>query len=67
MGSDADFVMFDPRKELIIDSGHSSSDYIPYEGMQIAGTVESTILWGKFIVENRKLVGSMKGQFIKRH
>jgi len=65
-GSDADFVIFDSEKELVIDSGHSRSDYSPYENMVTTGMVESTILRGEFLVKNRKLVGSMKGQFIWR-
>jgi len=66
-GSDADLVIFDPEKEIIIDSGHSKSDYSPYDGLKITGIVESTILRGKFLVEERKFVGSKIGQFIKRH
>jgi len=65
-GSDADFVIFDPKKVLYIDSGHSQSDNNPYENMITTGMVESTILRGEFLVKNRKLVGSMKGQFIWR-
>ena len=65
-GSDADFVIFDPKKVLYIDSGHSQSDNNPYENMITTGMVESTILKGEFLVKNRKLVGSMKGQFIWR-
>ncbi len=65
-GADADLVIFDPDKELIIDSGQSKSDYSAYEGIKIKGAVESTILRGQFIVENRKFIGTIKGQFIKR-
>ncbi len=67
IGSDADFVIFDPKKVLFINSGHSQSDYNPYESMLTTGMVESTILRGEILVKNRKLVGSMRGQFIKRH
>ncbi|MHA1515167.1 MAG: amidohydrolase family protein, partial [Candidatus Heimdallarchaeaceae archaeon] len=66
VGSDADFVIFDPVKVLYIDSSHSQSDNNPYENMITTGMVESTILRGEFLVKNRKLVGSMKGQFIWR-
>ena len=66
VGSDADFVIFDPVKVLFIDSDHSNSDYTPYNSMITTGIVESTILRGEFLVKNRKLVGSMKGQFIER-
>ena len=66
VGSDADFVIFDPDKTLYIDSGQSQADYTPYENMIVSGMVESTILRGEFIVRKRKLVGSMNGQFIWR-
>jgi len=66
IGSDADFVIFDPKKVLYINSGHSQSDNNPYENMIVNGMVESTILRGEFLVEDRKFVGSSRGQFIKR-
>ena len=65
-GSDADLVIFDPKKEFVIDSGHSKSDFSPYDGLKITGMVESTILRGNFLVENRKFVGSEIGRFIRR-
>ena len=64
--SDADFVIFDPKKVLYIDSGHSQSDNNPYENMITTGMVESTILRGEFLVEDRKFVAKGKGYFIKR-
>ncbi|MHA1829647.1 MAG: dihydroorotase [Candidatus Heimdallarchaeaceae archaeon] len=66
VGSDADLVIFNPEEEIIVNSGHSKSDYSPYEGLKLKGAVESTILRGKFIVKNRKFVGKEHGQFIKR-
>ena len=65
-GSDADIVIFDPKKELTIDSGHSKSDYSPYEGMKIKGCIESTILRGHFIVENHQFTGKKIGNFVYR-
>ena len=66
IGSDADFVILDPDKTLMIDSGHSKTDYNPYESMITKGLIESTILRGTFIIKNRKFVGKLKGNFIKR-
>ncbi|MCE7748257.1 MAG: amidohydrolase family protein [Candidatus Heimdallarchaeota archaeon] len=66
VGSDADFVIFDPVKVLYIDSSHSQSDNNPYENMITTGMVESTILRGEFIVKDRKFVAKGKGHFIKR-
>ena len=66
IGTDADFVIFDPVKTQVIEPGQSKTDYNPYESMLTNGLIESTILRGEFIVKNRKLVGSMKGQFVRR-
>ncbi len=66
VGSDADFVIFDPVKTQMIELGHSQSDYNPFESMVTNGMIESTILQGKFVVKNRKFVGGKRGQFIKR-
>ncbi|MHA1304250.1 MAG: dihydroorotase [Candidatus Heimdallarchaeaceae archaeon] len=66
-GSDADIVIFDPVKEMVIDSGHSKSDYSPYEGLRVKGVVESTIIRGEFLVKEREFVGgTVKGKFLKR-
>ncbi|MBY9000135.1 MAG: amidohydrolase family protein [Candidatus Heimdallarchaeota archaeon] len=65
-GSDADIVIFDPKKKFIIDSGHSNTDYSPYEGMNMKGAVESTILRGQFLIEKSKFIGMNKGRFIHR-
>ncbi len=66
VGSDADFVLFDPEKTLFIKEGHSRSDYTPYDSMITKGLIESTILRGEFIVEDRDFVGISRGQFIRR-
>lgn len=66
MGSDTDIVICDPKKVLFINSGDSQSDYNPYESMITTRMVETTILRREILVKNRKLVGSMKSQFIRR-
>ncbi|OLS31921.1 MAG: D-hydantoinase [Candidatus Heimdallarchaeota archaeon AB_125] len=67
VSSDADFVIFDSSKTLFIDSGHSRSDYSPYENMITNGLIESVILRGEFVVRNRKLQDVKRGMFIKRN
>lgn len=66
LNTDADLVIFNPKKEFIIDSGHSNSDYSPYEGIKLRGKIESTILRGEIIVEDYEYVGKIKGNFIRR-
>ncbi len=68
-GSDADLVLIDPqlRKTLTLDDLHADSDYSIWEGFECRGYPVMTILRGKVIVENGKLVGnSSDGQWLPR-
>jgi dihydropyrimidinase len=67
-GSDADIVLIDPsiKKKLTREDFHVS-DYSPWEGWQVAGWPVTTILRGKVIVENGKLLANLGyGQLIAR-
>ena len=69
VGSDADIVLFDPnlRKKLTLNDLHSDSDYSIWEGFECSGYPVMTILRGKVIVEDGKLVGSSsEGQWLSR-
>ncbi|MFA5419667.1 MAG: amidohydrolase family protein [Bacteroidales bacterium] len=63
LGSDADMVIFKPDLTAKIEKSHSLSDYDPYEGFPSGGTIESTILRGKFIVRNHVFLGGT-GQMV---
>jgi dihydropyrimidinase len=68
-GSDADLVIYDPEGQSRIDTSelHSNSDHTLYQGMEVAGRVESTILRGNTIIENGRLVArEPSGKFILR-
>lgn len=68
-GSDADMVLVDPGREIILSVKDSfiDVDWCPYEGMKVCGIPILTILRGKVIVEDRKFVGQRgAGQFIQR-
>lgn len=68
-GSDADIVLLDPnvKKKISVSDLHADSDYSIWEGFQTAGYPVMTILRGKVIVENGKLVGSSTdGRWLKR-
>lgn len=65
IGTDADIVIFNPTAETIITSGHSKSDYSPYEGFHAKGSIESTIVRGDFVIKNKELF-KHKGRFIRR-
>src|SRR4029077_16136004 len=67
-GSDADIVLIDPsiKKKLTRDD-FQVSDYSPWEGWEVAGWPVITILRGKAIVENGKLLANLGyGQLIPR-
>jgi dihydropyrimidinase len=69
-GSDADIVLIDPalKKAITVSDLHADSDYSIWEGFACQGYPVMTILRGKVIVENGKLVGSSSdGRWVKRH
>ena len=69
-GSDADIVLIDPKmhKTLTLDDLHADSDYSIWEGFACQGYPVMTMLRGKVIVEDGKLVGSSTdGRWLKRH
>ncbi len=69
IGSDADIVIFNPKKEhtISVETHHMNCDYSAYEGQKITGKTETVILRGKIAIENEvcKLKAGF-GQFIPR-
>jgi dihydropyrimidinase len=53
-GADADIVLFDPEKKVIIKKSilHEQVDYTPYEGFELTGYPVTTILRGRMIMDN---------------
>jgi dihydropyrimidinase len=69
VGSDADLVIFDPKKKVTISAKtqHSKSDYNLFEGTKVTGSPEIVLLRGHVLVENDELVASPGiGQFVAR-
>jgi dihydropyrimidinase len=66
-GSDADLVIFDPsvKRRVRVEDLHET-DYSPWEGHEIAGWPETTILRGKVMVEKGEFHGAGQGQRIAR-
>jgi len=67
-GSDADLCLIDPsfQKKLTSEDFHVS-DYSPWEGWNVSGWPVTTLLRGKVIVENGKMMGELgEGQLIPR-
>jgi dihydropyrimidinase len=69
VGRDADLVLFDPTAKRTIRQAdlHHTSDYTPYEGVQVAGAVRSTFVRGRAVVRDGAAVGDRGfGQFVER-
>ena len=68
-GSDADLVIFDPTRKTTISAAtqHSKSDYTLYEGTEVTGDVDLTMIRGTVVVEDGELkVEPGFGQFVQR-
>jgi dihydropyrimidinase len=69
VGKDADIVLFDPSVIRTIHAGdlHHTSDYTPYEGMEVAGDVRSVFVRGAAVIRDGAFVGQRGfGRFIER-
>ena len=68
-GCDADLVVFDPNRKttLTAASMHGNQDYTLYEGTEVTGDVDVTMIRGSIVVEDGELkVDPGFGQFVKR-
>ena len=68
-GSDADIVIFDPERKKVISAAdqHSKSDYNLYEGTEVTGDVDTTLIRGTVVVSDGELrVEPGFGNFVKR-
>jgi dihydropyrimidinase len=66
---DADIVLFDPdaRREIHASHLHHTSDYTPYEGFDVAGSVRSVYVRGRGVIRNGTFVGDRGyGRFVER-
>ena len=69
VGSDADIVIYDPQTSFVYgtETIHRNIDYTAYDGMEIAGKVDTVLSRGKVIIENDAYVGTKgDGQYLKR-
>ncbi len=69
VGSDADIVIFDPKKDVTIRHRdmHSRVDYELFEGFQITGWPTHTLSRGEVIVQNGSVLGNAgRGKLLKR-
>ena len=69
VGRDADLVLFDPNARRTIRAAdlHHTSDYTPYEGLQVAGAVRSVFVRGRPVIRDGAFVGTRgAGAFVER-
>jgi dihydropyrimidinase len=68
-GRDADLVLFDPAARRTIRQAelHHTSDFTPYEGMEVSGAVRQVISRGHVIVRDGAWLGDRRhGRYVAR-
>jgi dihydroorotase-like cyclic amidohydrolase len=62
-GSDADFVVFDPKAEWTMrdDATHYAVGWSPYHGQEVKGRVVSTCIRGSCVFRDGDVVGEAGG------
>ncbi len=69
VGRDADIVLFDPaaRRTMRAADLHHTSDYTPYEGLEVSGAVRSVFVRGRPVIRDGAFVGRRgAGAFVER-
>jgi dihydropyrimidinase len=69
VGRDADLVVFDPaaRRTLRAADLHHSSDYTPYEGLEVSGGVRDVLVRGRAVIRDGAFVGRRgAGAYVER-
>jgi dihydropyrimidinase len=69
VGGDADVVIWNAEHKVNISAAglHDGADYTPYEGMEVTGWPETSIVRGRVVVNKGKLVGALScGEHIGR-
>ncbi len=69
VGRDADLVVFDPHAERTLRASdlHHTSDYTPYEGRRVRGSVRDVVVRGTDVVRDGLFVGRRgAGRFLER-
>lgn len=72
VGRDADLVILDPASRRAIRQAdlHHTSDYTPYEGVEVAGTIDAVVAGGRSIVRDGmpvdEAMARSDGEFVRR-
>ena len=68
-GYDADLVLWDADRKVTISQAlmHHGSDYTPWEGYEVTGWPQATILRGEVVMQGGEILGRKdKGRFLPR-
>ncbi len=68
-GADADIVVYDPDRPwtISVDNHHMRLDYSAYEGIEVAGRVDTVLSRGRVIVRNDQYEGTKgDGKYLRR-
>ena len=68
-GADADLVVYDPsaRTRISVETHHMNMDYSAYEGVEVAGGVDTVVSRGEVVVERGEFTGHKgHGRFVRR-
>ena len=68
-GLDGDLVVFDPTARRTIRAAdlHHTSDYTPYEGLEVSGAVRDVFVRGRRVIRDGAFVGTRGfGRFVER-
>ncbi|MDG6922231.1 MAG: dihydroorotase family protein, partial [Nitrososphaerota archaeon] len=68
VGLDGDLAIVDMKKKMTVDHKkmHSAQDFSPFDGIELAGWAETTILRGKVVFNQGKVVGKCEGNYLER-
>ena len=60
VGRDADIVLFDPAVRRTIHAAdlHHTSDYTPYEGLEVTGAIRDVFVRGRLVIRDGAFVGT---------
>lgn len=68
VGYDADLAICDVSTSRVVDHRqlHSAQDFSPFDGMELSGWVETTVLRGAIVYQRDAVVGTPSGHYLKR-
>ena len=69
VGRDGDVVLFDPTARRTIRAAelHHTSDYTPYEGLEVQGAVRDVLVRGRRVIADGGFVGRRgAGRYVER-